>query len=38
MERRNAHSGRHHDSPGLMRISVGCEDAPDIWADLDQAL
>jgi cystathionine beta-lyase/cystathionine gamma-synthase len=38
MERRNAHPGQHHDSPGLIRMSVGCEDAPDVWADLEQAL
>jgi cystathionine beta-lyase/cystathionine gamma-synthase len=38
MERRNAHPGQHHDSAGLIRISVVCEDAPDIWADLEQAL
>jgi cystathionine beta-lyase/cystathionine gamma-synthase len=25
-------------SPGLLRLSVGCEDADDIVADLDQAL
>jgi methionine-gamma-lyase len=25
-------------SPGLLRLSVGCEDADDLLADLDQAL
>ena len=25
-------------SPGLLRLSVGCEDADDLVADLDQAL
>lgn len=25
-------------SPGLLRLSVGCEDADDIVADLEQAL
>ena len=25
-------------SPGLLRLSVGCEDADDVVADLDQAL
>ena len=24
--------------PGLLRLSVGCEHADDIWADLEQAL
>jgi O-acetylhomoserine/O-acetylserine sulfhydrylase-like pyridoxal-dependent enzyme len=38
MERRNAHPGQHGDTPGVIRMSVGCEDAPDVWADLEQAL
>jgi cystathionine beta-lyase/cystathionine gamma-synthase len=38
MERRTAHPGQHHDSSGVIRMSVGCEDAPDIWAGLEQAL
>jgi cystathionine beta-lyase/cystathionine gamma-synthase len=38
MERRNAHPGQHHDLRGLIRMSVGCEDAPDIWADREHAL
>jgi O-acetylhomoserine/O-acetylserine sulfhydrylase-like pyridoxal-dependent enzyme len=38
MERRNAHPRQHHDSAGLIRMSIGCEDAPDIRADLKQAL
>jgi cystathionine beta-lyase/cystathionine gamma-synthase len=25
-------------SAGLLRMRIGCEDAPDIWADLEQAL
>lgn len=38
MERRNAHPGQEHIPPGLIRMSVGCEEAGDVWADLDQAL
>jgi cystathionine gamma-synthase len=38
MERRNAHPGQEHIPPGLIRLSVGCEDARDLWADLDAAL
>ena len=33
---RTAGGGRH--LAGLLRLSVGCEDADDIVADLDQAL
>jgi cystathionine beta-lyase/cystathionine gamma-synthase len=38
MERCNARPGQRHESPGLVWMSVGCEDATDIWADLEQAL
>ncbi len=38
MERRAAHPGQEHIPPGLIRMSVGCEDLDDIWADLDGAL
>jgi len=38
MERRAAHPGQEHIPPGLIRMSVGCEDAGDVWADLDAAL
>jgi cystathionine gamma-synthase len=38
MERRAAHPGQEHIPPGLIRMSVGCEDVEDVWADLDAAL
>lgn len=38
MERRAATPGQEHLPAGLIRFSVGCEAADDIWADLDQAL
>jgi cystathionine gamma-synthase len=38
MERRAAHPGQEHIPAGLIRVSVGCEDAGDVWADLDAAL
>lgn len=38
LERRGAHPGQEHIPPGLIRLSVGCEDAEDLWADLDAAL
>jgi cystathionine gamma-synthase len=38
MERRNAHPGQEHIPPGLIRLSVGCENVEDTWADLDSAL
>ncbi len=31
-------SGRRQLPPGLIRMSVGCEDLDDLWDDLDQAL
>jgi len=38
MERRAAVPGQEHLPPALLRISVGIEDANDLWADLDGAL
>lgn len=38
IERRAAISGQEHLPPSLLRLSVGIEDAEDLWADLDQAL
>ena len=38
MERRSVHPGQEHIPPGLIRMSVGCEDVEDLWQDLDAAL
>jgi len=38
IERRGAVAGQEHLPPSLLRLSVGCEDPSDIWADLDHAL
>jgi cystathionine gamma-synthase len=38
MERRSAHPGQEHIPAGLIRMSVGCEDAEDLWRDLHRAL
>jgi cystathionine gamma-synthase len=38
MERRAAVPGQEHLPPSLLRLSVGIEDADDLWADLDGAL
>lgn len=38
MERRAAIPGQEHLPPGLIRLSVGIEDADDLWADLDSAI
>jgi cystathionine gamma-synthase len=38
LERRNAHPGQEHIPPGLIRLSVGCEDVEDLWRDLSAAL
>lgn len=38
MERRQRQPGEEALPPGLIRLSVGCEDPDDLWADLDQAL
>lgn len=38
MERRSIHPGQEHIPAGLIRLSVGCEDPEDLWADLDAAL
>jgi cystathionine gamma-synthase len=38
MERRAAIPGQGHIPPSLLRISVGIEDAEDLWLDLDSAM
>lgn len=38
IERRASVPGQEHLPPTLLRLSVGIEDAEDLWADLDQAL
>ena len=38
MERRAAIHGEEHLPPGLLRLSVGIEDAEDLWRDLERAL
>jgi len=38
MERRAAVAGQEHLPPSLLRLSVGIEDAEDLWKDLDRAL
>ncbi|MER2599058.1 MAG: PLP-dependent aspartate aminotransferase family protein [Caldilineales bacterium] len=38
MERRAAVQGQEHLPPSLLRLSVGIENAGDLWTDLDQAL
>src|SRR6266545_3145630 len=38
IERRAAVAGQEHLPPTLLRLSVGCEDPDDLWADLDRAL
>lgn len=38
MERRAANPGQEHLPPSLLRLSVGIEDADDLWADLDSAI
>jgi cystathionine gamma-synthase len=38
MERRSIHRGQEHIPPGLIRLSVGCEDLEDLWSDIDAAL
>lgn len=38
MERRAAVPGQEHLPPSLLRLSVGIEDAEDLWEDLDGAL
>ncbi len=38
MERRAAIPGQGHLPPSLLRLSVGIEDADDLWADLDSAM
>jgi cystathionine gamma-synthase len=38
MERRAGIPGQEHLPPSLLRLSVGIENAEDLWRDLDQAL
>jgi cystathionine gamma-synthase len=38
MERRGRYADEAHLPGGLIRLSVGCEDVDDVWADLDRAL
>ena len=38
IERRAAIPGQEHLPPSLLRLSVGIEDADDLWSDLDSAL
>ncbi len=38
IERRAAIPGQEHLPPSLLRLSVGIEDADDLWADLDSAI
>lgn len=38
MERRAAIPGQQHLPPSLLRLSVGIENADDLWADLDAAM
>ncbi len=38
IERRAAWEGQEHLPPGLLRLSVGCEDVEDLWLDLERAL
>ena len=38
MERRAAVPGQEHLPPSLLRLSVGIEDADDLWGDLDSAI
>ena len=38
MERRASIAGQERIPPTLIRMSVGCEDVDDLWADLDRAL
>lgn len=37
-ERRGTYAGQDHLPPGLIRMSVGCEDLNDLWQDLNQSL
>ncbi len=38
IERRAAVAGQEHLSPTMLRLSVGCENPEDLWADLARAL
>ncbi|MEX1025334.1 MAG: PLP-dependent aspartate aminotransferase family protein [Planctomycetota bacterium] len=37
IERRARYPGQEHLPPGLLRLSVGCEDTEDLWRDLERA-
>jgi hypothetical protein len=38
MERSDAHCGQRHVSRGLIRMSLSCQGASDVWSDLERAL
>ncbi len=38
MKRRAANPGQEHVPESMLRLSVGIEDAEDLWRDLDRAL
>jgi len=38
IERRQKYAGDAHVNPGLLRMSVGIEDADDLWADIEHGL
>jgi len=38
IERRHKWRGEEATPPSLLRMSVGCEDVEDLWADLSRAL
>jgi cystathionine gamma-synthase len=38
MERRAGIPGQEHLPPSLLRLSVGIENADDLWVDLDSAI
>jgi hypothetical protein len=38
IQRSNAHCGQRQLSRGLFRMSAGCQDASDVWPELERAL
>jgi cystathionine gamma-synthase len=38
IERRATHPGQEHVPPGLLGLSVGCEQVEDLWQDLLRAI
>jgi cystathionine gamma-synthase len=38
LERRAKYGGEAEIPPELIRVSVGCENAEDLWADIEQAI